>query len=356
MILKKALNRNVLLILLLFVLTANYSLYQTPLGIQLLPDKPNLLIIASMLDIALISPILFLSWKRKLNWKNLILGIAGGLIFVRFLIPMEYLAPFKALTWIGIAIEGGFFFLEILVLVSLFKFLPSIVRSVKKSPLPILFSFSKEGDTQIKSYPIFRIICSEILMFYYAFATWRKKPQLAPNMFTLHLNSSLIAFHVMLIHATILEMAGLHWLFHEKSVILSITLIVINIYSVIFFVGNIQAVRNNPLVVTEEKLYISLGLLKRMEIKWSDIEDVIDAPEYLQQKRSKQTIEFIARDFEEVHPDVILKLKQPVEATLIMGIKKEYSQVAIRVDEPNRFKEVLKEKMVKEMPENECNC
>ncbi len=42
----------------------------------------------------------------------------------------------------------------------------------------------------------------------------------------------------------------------------------------------------------------------------------------------------MARDFEETFPDVILKLKHPVEATLTLGIMKPYDQVAIRLDEP----------------------
>lgn len=150
---------------------------------------------------------------------------------------------------------------------------------------------------------------------------------------------------VMLIHAVILETVGLHWFFHEKSVILSVILLIINVYTVIFFVGDIQAVRHNPLQVTEEKMYLSIGLMKRMEINWSDIEEIIDEPHQLKQKLSKNTIEFMARDFEEIQPTVILKLKRPIQAMLIMGMKKEYNQVAIRVDEPVRFKEVLKEKI-----------
>jgi hypothetical protein len=345
MVLKRTLNRNALLILLLFVLTANYSLYHTAFGNLALPENTNIMVVASMLDLALIAPVLLLAWKRKLNWKNLIFGIAGGLVLVRFLIPMEYLAPFEAITWVGFAVEGGIILLEILVVVSLFKYMPSIIRSVKESSLPVLYSFSTEVEKQIKSYPIIRVLCSEMLMFYYAFATWRKKPPVGQNTFTLHQKSSLIAFQIMLIHATVLEMVGLHWLFHDKSVLLSIIMLVLNVYTVIFFLGDIQVVRHNPLVVSGDNIYVSLGLMKRMKINMSDIEEIIYAPEQLKQKLSKDTIEFMARDFEEVHPDVILKLKQPREATLIMGMKKQYSQVAIRVDDPIRFKQVLKEKM-----------
>lgn len=92
-------------------------------------------------------------------------------------------------------------------------------------------------------------------------------------------------------------------------------------------------------------MYISFGLMKRMEIKWTDIEELIENPAILKQKASKSTIEFIARDFEAVYPDIILKLKYPSEATLLMGIKKRYDQVAIKVDDPDRFKKIVKEKM-----------
>ncbi|MED3561285.1 beta-carotene 15,15'-monooxygenase [Bacillus xiapuensis] len=345
MVLKRTLNRNFLLILLLFVLAANFSLYHTEFGNLALPENTNIIVVASIIDLAFIAPVLFLVWKRKLNWKNMILGVAGGLVLVRFLIPIKYLAPFEAVTWAGFAVEGGLLLLEILVLGSLFIYMPRIVRTVKESNLPVIFSFSNAVEQQVKSYPIIRAICSEMLMFYYAFASWRKKPHVGPNVFTLHQKSSLIAFQIMLIHATVLEMAGIHWMFHDKSAVLSIIMLVLNFYTVIFFIGDIQAVRHNPLQVTEESIYISLGLIKRMEIKWFDIEEVIDEPEHLNEKRSKDTIEFMARDFEPVQPDVILKLKRPVEATLIMGMKKEYSKVAIRVDDPNKFKEVLKGKM-----------
>ncbi|MFH7819625.1 beta-carotene 15,15'-monooxygenase [Neobacillus thermocopriae] len=309
-------------------------MYYTSFGIQLIPKDTNMIVAGSMIDLALISPLLFLAWKGRLTWKNIIFGIAGGLVFVRFFIPMEYFAPLEGVTWVGFVVEGGLIFLEIAILVSLFIQLSKIVQYVRKSSLPVLFSFSTAVNQQVKSITIIQIICSEMLMFYYAFASWRKKPPKGKNWFTLHQKSSYLSMQIMLIHAIILETAALHWWLHEKSFILSIILFVINLYSVIFFVADIQAVRHNPVFVTNDRLYLSLGLTKRMDIKWTDIDEVIVDPKRVRQKRSKNTIEFMARDFEETFPDVILKLKHPVEATLTLGIMKPYDQVAIRLDEP----------------------
>lgn len=345
MVLKRVFYRSWLLLLLGLVLISNISLYHTPFGLSILPEEPTGVVVGSMIDLALISPILFMAWKRNWNWKNIIVTIAGGLVLVRFLIPMEYLEPLEAITWVGFAVEGTLLLFEVFLVVTFFKYLPSIVSSVKNSSLPVIFSFHHAVEEQVKPYPIIRAICSEMLMFFYALASWKKKPQTSANQFTLHQRTSLVAFQVMLIHAIVFETAGFHWWMHEKLPILAIILFIINIYSVIFFIGDIQAVRNNPLQIQGERIYISLGLMKRMEIKMSDIKEVIDEPLLLEQKLSKDTIEFIARDWEAAPPHVILKLKHPVKATLFLGKNKEFAQVAIRVDEPEKFKESLNDFM-----------
>lgn len=333
--------------LLLLVLASNLTLYRSSFGISHLPENPNGIVIASIIDLTIVAPLLFLAWKRKMNWKNLIILMGLGLILARFIIPMEYFAPFKMFTWVGFGIEGAVVLLELLLLITLFKYLPEIIREVKKSQLPLLFSFSSAVEEKVKKQPIIQVICSELLLFYYAFGMWRKKPQSKENTFTLHKNSSLIAFQLMLIHAIVIESIGIHWWLHDKAFILSIILLVLNIYSVILFLGDIQAVRLNPLQVEHDRMYISLGLMKRMEIRWDDIAEVIEEREILEQKLSNNTIDFVARDLEKVYPTVILRLKQPVKATLLMGIEREYEQVAIRVDEAGKFKEVLQEKLGK---------
>lgn len=84
-----------------------------------------------------------------------------------------------------------------------------------------------------------------------------------------------------------------------------------------------------------------------MEIPFRDIAEIVEDTHILEQKIPSTTIGFIARDFEAVHPDLLLILKSPTEATLFMGIKKKYQQVAIRVDDPHAFKKIVKERLEK---------
>lgn len=62
-------------------------------------------------------------------------------------------------------------------------------------------------------------------------------------------------------------------------------------------------------------------------------------------KTSTETLEFIAKDFEIQQPNFILSFKNPIEATLFMGMRKEFERMAIRLDEPERFRMTLEERM-----------
>lgn len=77
--------------------------------------------------------------------------------------------------------------------------------------------------------------------------------------------------------------------------------------------------------------------MKRMEICCTDIKEVITDQAVLNQKLAKDTIDFLAKDFEEVKPNVLLMLNQPSEATLALGPKKSYEKVAIKFDDLQCF-------------------
>ncbi|TPF16938.1 beta-carotene 15,15'-monooxygenase [Priestia megaterium] len=335
----------VALFLLLLVISSNYVLYHSSFGIQSLPADLNGVVVGSILDLSLVAPLLFLAWQRKFSVKYFIVLMATGLIAARFIIPSEYLASFQSVMWLGVGIEGVLIFFELSLLFMLAKNVPPILKRVKSSSLPLLFSFSRAINEKFPKQTFIHILCSEMLMFYYAFGTWKKQPSTEGDTFTLYKRSSFITFQIMIIHAIVIETLGLHWLLHNTSIVLSVVLLFLNIYSIVFFIGDIQALRLNPLRVDNDRLYVSFGLAKRMEIRFQDIEEIIEDTHILEQKIPSTTIEFIARDFETVHPDLLLTLKSPIEATLFMGIKKKYKQVAIRVDDPHAFKKIVKERL-----------
>ncbi|MGM9949023.1 MAG: beta-carotene 15,15'-monooxygenase [Lysinibacillus sp.] len=324
--------------LFLLILLSNFMLYNTPFGENILPAETKGVVLGSLLDLIIILPVLFMLSQRKFSIKTTIVVAAAGCILARLIIPEDMLAPFAAITWAGIAIEAALVIFELLLIVTFVRYLPKIITSVKESALPSTFAFPDAVGNYVKKNPIIQVLCMELFMLYYALFAWRKK---APEGITLHKNSSYMAFMMMLIHAIILESLGLHWWLHEKSAILSIILLVLNIYSVFFFLGEMNAVRLHPIHLTNDAMYISFGFAKRAKISFEDIEAVVDEPAELEKKRGKDTLDFIAREFEEGHPQMILQMKRPVTAHLLMGMEKEYTRIAIRCDQPIELKEAI---------------
>ncbi|KPN89595.1 hypothetical protein [Lysinibacillus sp. ZYM-1] len=339
-------KQNIWLAFLFMVLVSNYTLYNTGLGSSILPIETNGVVLGSLIDLVVIVPVLWMLYKGKFSLKQAIFLAAFGCIAARFIIPLEHLQPFVAVTWAGFAIEAILILLEIFLVATLVRYLPRILDDVRASSLPDLFSFSQAVEKQIPKHPVIQMICSDLLVLYYGFASWKRQER--PGL-TLHKNSSYIAFQLMIIHGIAIETIGIHWWLHEKSMILSIVLLIFNIYSVIFFIADMQAIRLNPVYVTDDTIYVSLGLMKRTEIHFDKIEEIIDDKEQLERKLSKDTIDFVARDFGEAYPQVILKMKEPVEVTFMLGIKKRYNQVAIKVDQSQEFKQMLQLRMSKQL-------
>lgn len=331
-------KQHIWLALLFVVFISNYALYNTGLGLSILPVETTGVVLGSLIDLIVVMPLLLMLYKRKFSIKQAILLAAAGCIAARLIIPIHHLQPFVALTWAGFVVEGVFIAIEVLVVVTLFYYMPKIVADVRASALPAIFSFPQAVEKHAPKYTVIQMLCADLLVLYYGFASWKRKERTG---ITLHKNSSYIAFQIMMIHAIVIETIGLHWWLHEKSLLLSILLLIINVYSVVFFIADMQAIRLNPLYVTNDALYISLGLMKRATIRFAMIEKIEEEQELLKGKLPKDTIDFIARDFGEAYPQLILKMKEPVEVTFMLGIKKRYQAVAIKADQAQQLRAII---------------
>lgn len=331
----------IFLMLLVIVLLSNVALYRLPFPLLPAPTEATAVIIGSLFDFAIVAPVLILAITRKKGFtiKRFIAFMVLGIVAARFIIPSAYFEPFTFVPYIAIAFEGVILLAEIGLIFILFKHLPQITKDVKWSNEGALFSFPTAVEKRVGKHPLIRIISAEMIMFYYAFASWRKSPLAGKNRFTLHMKTSLIALYIMLIHAIVIETIGIHALLHGKSLILSIVLLVLNVYSVLFFIGDIQAVRLNPMVVDAKQIRVSLGLGKRMVIPFDEISHIAWNKEAANENlKAKDTIDFIARDLEKVTPHCVITFKQPLQATLFLGFEKRFSKAAIRVDDPVRFR------------------
>lgn len=325
------------LALLLLVLTSNLLLYRSPLSAFVIPEDTFWVVAGSLVDFAFVAPLLMLAAFR-LKAKHFLALVAGGFVLARFVIPSLYFEPFTYLFYIGIGLEAVVLFAEIAFLALLFYHVPAIIRSIKSRAESPLFTLLPAAYARIKPNPLVTVILSEALIFYYAFCSWKKAPEDGAHTVSMHKNTSAIAFYLMMIHAILIETIGIHWWLHEKSMALSIVLLLLNIYSVVYFIGEIQAIRLNPLQIKDGKLYVSLGLSKRMTVPLDAISEIRwgAAP-------GKEALVFAAQDFAEPEPQVVIDFKEPQPATLFFGRTKNVSQIALAVDDPAKLKRLLEQ-------------
>lgn len=347
---RKAIKTPILFVFLLLVLTSNLVLYRLPLPVSILPAPTDAtgVVMGSLFDFAIVAPLLILAITRKKGFtiKRFITFMVLGIIAARFIIPAAYFEPFKFIPYIAIGFEGVILLAEIGLIFILLKHTPRLISDVKASGEGPLFAFATAVEKRVGTYRIIKILSAEITMFYYAFASWKQRPLQKENEFTLHTKTSFIAFYIMMIHAIVIETLGIHWWLHDKSMILSIILLVLNIYSIFYFLGDIQAVRLNPLVVDEKGIKVSLGLGKRMLIPFEEIAHVEWGDKAANENlKAKDIIDFIARDFEGVTPQCVITFKQPLQATLFLGFERKFSKAAIRVDDLIRFRNAIENRL-----------
>lgn len=317
------------------VLLSNLLLYQPVVQRFLSIELESGVVIGSLLDLMVISPILVYA-AFKLSKKQVVGLMVFGLVLARFIIPEELFAPFTILLYSGIGLEVLFLAAEMgLIFLAVRKF-PEIRSAMRSSGVGPIFSFLPAVEKKVTRIILIRILSSEVLMVYYALLCWRRKPPAHAGAVTMHHKTSAVAMNIMLIHAVVIETVGIHWWLHSKLPILSFILLILNVYTVLLFIAEIQVTRMHPLEVKNGHLYVTQGLMQRMEFPLNQIEKIEWGRE-----PGKEALVFMHKDFEEVHPQVVLFLKEPVEATMFMGRKQLVSEVALRVDEPEKLQRLL---------------
>ena len=86
------------------------------------------------------------------------------------------------------------------------------------------------------------VILTECKLIYYAFYRGVKKYQQV-NLYTHIIKTGAIGVYIMIIHATAIESIGFHYLLHQWNPVIAWILLILNVYAMIYFIAEIQAMR-----------------------------------------------------------------------------------------------------------------
>ena len=79
------------------------------------------------------------------------------------------------------------------------------------------------------------IIVTECKLIYYAFLSWREKVPEGEYVYSYHKKTGAIGVYIMIIHATLIESIGFHYLFHQWNPVVAWVLLILNVYAMFYF-------------------------------------------------------------------------------------------------------------------------
>ncbi|HHT7191280.1 TPA: hypothetical protein ACTZ5N_004773, partial [Bacillus cereus] len=199
-------------------------------------------------------------------------------------------------------------------------------------------------DDTMKRNKLIDIIVMECKLIYYAFLSWREKVPEGESVFSYHKKTGAIGVYIMIIHATLIESIGFHYLFHQWNPVVAWVLLILNVYAMFYFLAEIQAMRKNPIIVTEQKVIIQIGLGKKIIIPFIQIDKITFYKGELL-KKEKEVLDATVMEFIKEPPTFEIILKEPMKAQLLYGFSKTVSRVHLNVDEERKFYDVMTEKL-----------
>lgn len=318
------------------ILLGNITVYQFSFVHTLTDEQVQGMVTGSLIDCAIIAPALLLLHQRKWSLKNFVVFIAAGILFARIVIPTTFIEPFRYLTWSALAVEAGLVVIELTILFVFINYLPSIIREVKAEKEQLIFALPRIVTEKVKDNLLIKVLCSELLVFYYAFYSWGKKPSIG---FTVYKNTMYVPFLLMIFHAALFEAVAFHWFFYDRMPFLAWAHTILSIYGLLFLLADYRALKLNPSSIKNGQLYLSNGLFKRTQIDVSDIKKL-----HAQVEEEKVCPFKVLGNTEEI-PSFVIEMNHPQSIYLVGGFEKQSNFIGVYADDPITFRREIETAM-----------
>ncbi|MBE5108402.1 hypothetical protein IGI01_25065 [Bacillus thuringiensis] len=332
------------------IMLSNYLLYALPI----VPAAPKEVVLGSLLDFLFVIPVItyFFIIRKRYSLTYIFPVIIAGYLFARFIIPSDYLQAFSFVSYIIVAGEIAFVGLELLLLYKIVRMLPKIVDRYKeyiREYSSFSYAIDAAVDATMKRNKVVDVILTECKLIYYAFLSWCVKVPDGKFTYSYHKKTGAIGVYIMIIHATAIESIGFHYLLHQWNPVIAWILLILNVYAIIYFLAEIQAMRKNPIVITEEQVIIQIGLGKKVAMPFTQIDNIIFYKgEPLTKEEEKEVLDAKVIEFIKEPPTFEITLKEPIKAQLLYGFSKTVSRVHLNIDEERKFYDAVTERLKRE--------
>ncbi len=189
------------------------------------------------------------------------------------------------------------------------------------------------------------VFASEIATFYFAFFSWRKEPLMGENerAFSYYRECGWPAVMAIVCLMVVVETIAIHLLLQNWSVTAAWIFTALSIYSIFWLIGDFNAMRLRPILLSGDTLRIRIGLRWTLNIPCSEIESLQPI------KEIDRKIPGLLNAVVFGEPQFLLTLKNPLTASGFFGLSETVNQIVLAVDEGKEFEAALKSDMQEEI-------
>lgn len=292
----------------------------------------SLLAVGSSVDIALIIPLVYFLFIRNSSIPKItlvpvfILSLVGAFQ----VIPNDYHSTLNRIEMLVAPIELSIIGFLIYKVIQLNKKLGQTKGGLRNFPERM-----RQVLLDLKAIPILANVAStEASLFYYTFAGWKRPNVLQENEFSNYRESGYKSIFVLILFLLPVETFVLHYWLSSYSIVLAWVLTGISLYSLFFIFGDRNAIRHRPVSVTSSGLDLVTGIRWKVFIPF----ELIDKVELREADNFSEKFVNLSSFG---HGNVVILLKEKIEARGIYGIKKSTDKLVLSIDDKDKFIELI---------------
>jgi|GEM_PF-705829 len=351
-------KRLAFILLAALIASANFFIYR----LSFLSDVPQQVVIGSLIDFVIVIPLLFYVFflRKRYSIKYALVAAAAGYGAAVLIIPGESLSHYSDVKYIVLAAEAAFISIELLLIGKLLVRLPAVISHYRSDSSPdgaFQYRLLRAMQANMKPSRLLDVIASEISLIHYSLFSWKSRPAagLQGARFTYHKKTSAIVIYVMLIHSLVLESIVFHFLLFNWNEIVAAVALILNVYTLLYLLAEIQAIRKCPFLLTDEKLYLRIGLSKGLVVPLDAVKSFhrYEGPEKRTNANLKHIFDAAVPDIAGEKPAFEIEFHYPLEARLMYGFKKKVLKAHLRPDDPAAFLSALQPRLQERLPDLE---
>jgi len=177
-----------------------------------------------------------------------------------------------------------------------------------------------------------RAMVSEFAVLYYGFCSWRARPHVSAGaqVFTLHRKTMAGDLFFCVAVLSLIEILPVHLLVSHWSATAAWILTALSIYGAIWLMAMARAFTLRPMLVSTDGIVVRYGLLFNLRIPAGKIRAV--------RTQAPTNAIIVPRN---TTPSVYLEFTEPLEAEIVLGVRKRVTSIGLSPDDAAAFEAAL---------------